>query len=122
MAVMMLVLLSPLLIFGIGPLPGLGIAGGLAVVLTTVLMLAILTWHVLRGRSLVAPSWTRPCWRLVWAILDLGAIDTVNTLNTALIMVLYQAAPWPHHRLGVLGLGSGYLGHSPRSSRRSQGR
>src|SRR6185437_12046666 len=46
--VVLLVPLSPLLIFGLGPLPALGIAGGgMAVLLTAALMTAILAWYIL---------------------------------------------------------------------------
>ena len=42
------------LIFGLGPLPALGIAGGgVAVVATTALMAAILAWYILSGSSVV---------------------------------------------------------------------
>jgi Na+-driven multidrug efflux pump len=48
----LLIPLSPLFIFGLGPMPALGIAGGgVAVVLTTALMAAILAWYILRGDS-----------------------------------------------------------------------
>ena len=48
--VVLLVPLSPLLIFGWGPVPALGIAGGgVAVVLTTALTAAVLAWYLLPG-------------------------------------------------------------------------
>ena len=51
---MLLVPLSPLLIFGWGPVPALGIAGGgVAVVLTTALTAAVLGWYILSGRCVV---------------------------------------------------------------------
>ncbi|MBN8903760.1 MAG: MATE family efflux transporter [Rhodospirillales bacterium 69-11] len=91
--VVALVPLSPLLIFGLGPIPALGVAGGgLAVVLSTALMFAILGWYVLSGRSTVALRWTRLRWDLAREILRVGTIGTVNTLNTTLIMVLLTSA------------------------------
>ena len=46
--VVLLVPLSPLFIFGFGPFPAMGIAGGgVAVVATTALMAAILAWYIL---------------------------------------------------------------------------
>jgi Na+-driven multidrug efflux pump len=91
--VVALVPLSPLLIFGFGPIPALGVAGGgYAVVLSTALMLAILAWYVMSGRSVVTLRRTRLQWRLASDILRVGTIGTVNTLNTTLIMVLLTSA------------------------------
>ncbi|MBN8873519.1 MAG: MATE family efflux transporter [Rhodospirillales bacterium] len=91
--VAVLVPLSPVLIFGFGPVPGFGVAGGgYAVVATTALMLAILAWYVLSGRSVVTLRRTRLQWRLARDILRVGTIGTVNTLNTTLIMVLLTSA------------------------------
>ena len=59
--VILLVPLSPLLIFGFGPLPGMGIAGGaVAVLLTTALSAAVLAWYLWSGRSVVRPC-SRAC-------------------------------------------------------------
>jgi len=93
LGVAVLVPLSPLLIFGLGPVPGFGVAGGgYAVVLSTTLMLGILGWYVLSGRSLVTLRWTPLRWHLARQILRIGAIGSVNTLNTTLIMVLLTSA------------------------------
>ena len=51
---MLLVPLSPLLIFGFGPFPALGIAGGgVAMLVSFAAGAAVLGWYVLSGRSLV---------------------------------------------------------------------
>src|ERR1700733_9084919 len=51
--VTLLIPLSPLFIFGFGPMPGLGVAGGgVAVVATTAMMAAILAWYILSGAYL----------------------------------------------------------------------
>ena len=78
----MLVPLSPLLIFGLGPVPAYGIAGGgMAVVLTTLLMLVILAWYVLSGRCVVRLVRARLRWTLSSDILRVGGIGAVNTLK-----------------------------------------
>jgi putative MATE family efflux protein len=90
--VVLLVPLSPLLIFGLGPIPALGIAGGgVAVVLTTVLMTGVLGWYILSGRSVVRLRLARLRWPLFADILHVGAVGTVNTLNTTLTMALTTA-------------------------------
>jgi Na+-driven multidrug efflux pump len=55
-------------------------------------MFAVLGWYVLSGRSLVSVRWTRPRWAFMKDILRIGAIGSVNTLNTVLIMALLTTA------------------------------
>jgi putative MATE family efflux protein len=107
--VVLLVPLSPLLIFGFGPLPGLGIAGGAAaVLLTSVLTMAVLLWYVLSGRCVVRLRRTRLAWPLFADILRVGAVGAVNTLQTtatvALTTALVGAAGGPD---AVAGYGTG---------------
>jgi putative MATE family efflux protein len=90
--VVVLVPLSPLLIFGFGPLPALGIAGGgLAVVLTTLLMIAVLAWYILSGRCVVRLRPARLSWPLFADILRVGAVGAVSTLQTTLTVALTTA-------------------------------
>jgi putative MATE family efflux protein len=90
--VALLVPLSPLLIFGLGPLPRLGIAGGgAAVVLTTVLMIAVLGWYILSGRCVVRLRLRRLRWRLFADILRVGAVGAVSTLQTSFTVALTTA-------------------------------
>lgn len=92
LGVVLLIPLSPLLIFGIGPVPGFGIAGaGMAVVLTTFLTGLVLACYVLSGRSLVRLHPARLRARLFKDILRVGAVGAVSTLQTTLTVALTTA-------------------------------
>ena len=80
-----LVPVSPLLIFGLGPFPHLGIAGGaVAVLLYYVVGCAIFAVYIWSGRGVLKPSRLPP--RLTWApmreILRVGAISSIVSLST----------------------------------------
>ncbi|HEX7952508.1 MAG TPA: MATE family efflux transporter, partial [Burkholderiales bacterium] len=84
--------LSPLLIFGFGPVPALGIAGGgIAVVLTTALTAAGMAWYLWRGRAVVRPVLGHLRRIFFMDILRVGAIGSINTLQTTLIFALATA-------------------------------
>jgi len=107
--VALLVPLSPLFIFGFGPIPALGIAGGgLAVVMTTALMAAILAWRILSGGSIVQFRATRLRWIFFADILRVGAVGSLSTLQTTLTVALTTglvgAAAGPQ---AVAGYGTG---------------
>jgi len=90
--VVLLVPLSPCLIFGLGPFPPLGIAGGgVAVLVTTALTALVLAWYILSGRSLVRLRLARPRWKLFRDILRVGAVGAVSTLQTTLTVALTTA-------------------------------
>jgi putative MATE family efflux protein len=91
-SVVLLVPLSPCLIFGLGPFPALGIAGGgVAVVFTTGLTASVLAWYILSGRALVRFRLVRPRWPLFRDILRVGAVAAVTTLQTTLTVALTTA-------------------------------
>ena len=107
--VALLIPLSPLLIFGFGPMPALGIAGGgLAVVMTTALMGAILAWYILRGDSVLRFRAARLRWAFFEDILRVGAVGSLSTLQTTLTVALTTglvgAAAGPE---AVAGYGTG---------------
>jgi Na+-driven multidrug efflux pump len=104
-----LVPLSPLLIFGVGPFPALGIAGGgVAMIVSFALGTIALAWYVLSGRSVVRVRLARLQRRFFNAILSVGAVATVSTLQTnvtigvATALVATAAGP-----AGVAGYGTG---------------
>jgi putative MATE family efflux protein len=107
--VVLLIPLSPALIFGLGPIPALGVAGGgAAIVLTTALTLLPLAWHVASGAGVVKFSRAKLRWSLFADILRVGAIGSLNTLTTTLTVALTTglvgAAAGP---AGIAGYGAG---------------
>src|SRR6266566_1274217 len=90
--VVVLVPLSPLLIFGIGPFPALGIAGGgVALVLFYAAGTAVLGWYVLSGRNLARLRPTRLRWALFRDVLSVGAVASITSLQTNVIIALATA-------------------------------
>lgn len=87
-----LVPLSPVLIFGWGPVPGMGIAGGgYAVVITLALSTSIMAWYLWTGRAVVRPRLCRLRSAFFVDILRVGAVGSVSTLQTTLVFVLTTA-------------------------------
>jgi Na+-driven multidrug efflux pump len=90
--VVLLVPLSPCLIFGLGPFPALGMAGaGAAVVTTTTLTAASLAWYIWSGRSVARFRLARLRWALFADILRVGAVASITTLQTNLTVALTTA-------------------------------
>lgn len=91
-SVVLLVPLSPLLIFGAGPFPALGIAGGgVAVLVTTALSAAFLGYYFLSGRCLVGLKLARLRWDLSKDILRVGAVASLISMQTSLTVLLTTA-------------------------------
>jgi putative MATE family efflux protein len=109
LGVVLLVPLSPLLIFGWGPVPALGIAGGgVAVLSTTTLMIAILGWYILSGRCVVRLHRARLSWPLFADIMRVGTAGAINTLQTSLTVALTTALVGAHGGPdAVAGYGTG---------------
>jgi Na+-driven multidrug efflux pump len=90
--VVVLVPLSPLLIFGIGPVPALGIAGGgVALVLFNAAGASVLGWYVLSGRNLARLRPARLRWPLFRNILSVGAVASLTSVQTNVIIALTTA-------------------------------
>jgi putative MATE family efflux protein len=90
--VVVLVPLSPMLIFGIGPFPALGIAGGgVAILLFYAAGTAVLAWYMLSGRNLARLRMSRLRWRLFRDILGVGAFAAITSLQTNVIIALATA-------------------------------
>ena len=90
--VALLVPLSPLLIFGWGPIPALGIAGGgAALVLFYIGGAAALGWYVLAGRNVARLTWVRLRWPIFASILRIGAVGSVTSLLTNVTIALATA-------------------------------
>src|SRR5438876_4862348 len=90
--VVLLVPLSPCLIFGFGPVPALGMAGaGAAVVITTALTALVLGWYIAAGRSVARFRWARLRWTFFADILRVGAVASISTLQTNLTVLLTTA-------------------------------
>jgi putative MATE family efflux protein len=90
--VLFLIPLSPCLIFGIGPFPALGIAGGgVAVVLYNATGAAVLGWYILSGRNLAKLRLGRLRWPLFRNILNVGAVASITSVQTNVIIALATA-------------------------------
>jgi Na+-driven multidrug efflux pump len=85
--VVVLIPLSPLLIFGWGPIPGMGIAGGaVALLLYYLLGIVALLVYMRSGRSLLKLSFStvRLRWPTFRGILRVGLISSIATVSTNL--------------------------------------
>ncbi|NSL21671.1 MATE family efflux transporter [Agrobacterium tumefaciens] len=79
----LLVPVSPLLIFGFGPIPAMGIAGGgLALLLYSFGGTVVLGWYILSGRNAVRFGRGPLRWQGFRDIVKLGSISSINSVLT----------------------------------------
>ena len=98
-----LVPLSPLLIFGLGPIHGFGVAGaGIAVTLYYCAAAVVMLRYMASGRSGLRLSLDRLRWSLFRDILKVGLLAALNTVQLNLMVLLVTAAVG---RFGVDAIG-----------------
>ncbi len=105
-----LIPLSPVLIFGFGPIPALGISGGAtAVVLYYVIGSVVFANYIWRGRGVLKPALMPP--RLTWApfrdILRIGAASSIASVSTNLTIVVATGLAGVIGPAAVAGYGTG---------------
>jgi putative MATE family efflux protein len=107
--VVLLIPLSPLLIFGVGPIPKLGIVGGGVALLTYYAGgLGIFAWYILSGRNGVHLKWVPLRWHFFREILRVGLLAAMTSLQTNLTIAFTTAlvGSWSSPS-GVAGYGTG---------------
>lgn len=105
-----LVPLSPLLIFGLGPLPGLGIAGGAVALLAYYLVgSAVLAGYLWSSKSLLRPSLAgfRFRWPLCRDILRIGLVGMIATVATNLTIGITTSFVGRFGTAAIAGYGTG---------------
>lgn len=104
-----LIPLSPVMIFGWGPLPGLGIAGGaISVLIFYVLGSGVFAFYLWTGRGVLRPM-PRPAplrWPLTRDILRVGALSSIASVSTNLTIATATGLVGLYGPTAVAGYGT----------------
>jgi putative MATE family efflux protein len=101
---------SPLFIFGFGPIPAFGVIGGAAVLIAYYAAGCVaLIWFIWSGRGVLKPSFTPPkvYWPLMRDILRVGLIACLITVTTNLSVAVANALVAAQGPAAVAGYGVG---------------
>jgi putative MATE family efflux protein len=104
-----LIPLSPLLIFGAGPLPGFGIAGGAAAVVAFYVVGSIVfVFYLWSGRGVLRPQMKPQMfrWSLSAGILKIGALSSIVSVSTNLAIATATALVGFYGPAAVAGYGT----------------
>lgn len=107
---LVLVPLSPALIFGWGPIPRLGIAGGgVAILAYYAVGILVFAWYLWSGRAHIRPTSRRPAlsWSNLSEIMRVGAVSSVVSATTNITIATATGFVGMFGSAAVAGYGTG---------------
>ena len=103
-------ILAPLMIFGLGPFPELGVAGaGLSLLISYAVRAAVLAGYILAGRAAITMTFGIPRFqaRLFWEILKVALPGSINTILTNANVMVVTGLVGAFGTLALAGYGAG---------------